>query len=94
MTKVYVGDIGTLLQLDTGQPLSGATSVSIEVRKMATGVEVSLPGVVVSSTKVQVTSVADTFDVAGEWLLQAKVVLPSGTWLGETVPLRIYPKFG
>lgn len=92
MSKVYVGGVGTLLELETGQDLTGYTSATIEVRKLATGADVSLAATV-SGTKVRHTSVLSTFDVAGEWLLQAKVVLPSGTWRGETAQLTIYKHF-
>lgn len=92
MTKTYVGDIGTAIVLDTGQALAGASAVSIEARK-PDGTLVSWPGTVVESTKVQFVSVADTFSRAGEWLLQAKVVLPSGTWLGETAALAVSKPF-
>jgi hypothetical protein len=92
MTKVYVGDTGTALVLDTGQSLAGASSVTIEART-PTGAVVTLTGAVVESTKIRFISLANTFDRPGEWRLQAKAVLPSGTWLGETVSLTVYSPF-
>ena len=94
MTKTYVGDIGTAIVLDTGQSLAGASSVSIEVLRPGGTVQASWPGTVVESTKVQFVSLPDTFASAGEHKLQARVVLPSGTWLGETVGLTVYRPFG
>jgi hypothetical protein len=93
MTKVYVGDIGTALVLDTGQSLAGASSVSIEARKPNGSTEVSWTAAVVETTKVQHISLVGTFDMPGEWKLQARVVLASGTWLGETVGLTVYRPF-
>lgn len=94
MTKTYIGDTGTAITLDTGQALAGASSVSIEVLLPGGSAQASWPGAVVESTKVQFVSLADTFASAGEHRLQAKVVLPSGTWLGETVGLTVYRPFG
>ena len=90
MTKTYTGDIGTAIVLDTGQSLAGAVSVSIEARKPDGATLASWTASVVESTKVQFTSIAGTFDAAGEYKLQAKVTLPSGTWLGETVGLTVH----
>jgi len=91
MTKVYVGDTGTVLELDTGVSLAGSTALTIEVAKPG-GSRVSLSGSA-SGTKIVFTSAADTFDVPGRWLLQAKAVLPSGTWRGETALLMVYSHY-
>lgn len=93
MTKTYVGDIGTAITLDTGQALAGASAVSIEVLLPGGSVQASWPGTVVESTKVQFISLASTFATAGEHKLQARVELPSGTWLGETTSLTVYRPF-
>lgn len=92
MTKVYVGDTGTALVLDTGQSLAGATAVSIEARK-PNGTAVSWAGAVFETTKVRYISQAGTFDQAGDWKLQAYVQLPSGTWRGETALLPVFASF-
>ena len=90
--KVYIGDTGTAIVLDTGQSLAGATASTIEVRK-PDGTPVSLTAPVFESTKVRYITLAGTFDQAGEWLLQAKVTLPTGVWLGETASLTVYRAF-
>lgn len=92
MSTVFVGDTGTALVLDTGQNLASATSVSIEAKKPS-GTAVSWTGAVFESTKVRFVTLAGTFDEPGLWRLQARVVLPSGTWRGESVLLRVYDVF-
>ncbi len=92
MSKVYVGDTGTVIQLDTGQNLTTATAVSIEASK-PNGAVVSWAGVVVSATKVEFVTGPTTLDISGKWVLQAKVVLPSGTWRGESANMTVYPVF-
>lgn len=92
MNKVYVGDTGTAIILDTGTSLATATSVGIEVKK-PNGSKVNWAGSVVESTKVSFVTLAGTLDQPGEWKLQAVVTLPNGTWKGETVVVRVYPPF-
>ena len=87
-----MGDTGTELVLDTGQSLAGATAVTVEARK-PDGSAVSWTGAVFESTKVRFVSLAGSFDQSGDWRLQAKVVLPSGTWLGESAALKVYKVF-
>jgi hypothetical protein len=91
-SKVYVGSIGTLIVLDCGQDISGATARSILVRK-PDGTEVTWAAVASGTDSIAYTSVADTFDKPGLWRLQAQVTLPSGSWPGETVLLEVYRKF-
>ena len=93
MTKTYIGDTGTVIVLDTGQSLSGASSVSIAALKPNGATTVTWAGVVVETTKVSFTAPAGTFDQAGDWRLQAVVVLPSGAWRGETARLTVYLPF-
>lgn len=92
MSKVYVGDIGTAIVLDTGTNLGTATAFSIEVRKPS-GAVVSWAATVVETTKLRFVTVSGTLDEAGSWAMQAKVALPSGLWLGETATMTVYRPF-
>lgn len=91
MNKIYVGDTGTLVQVETGQDLRAAISVSLEVRKPS-GAIVSWAATAVG-TKLVYTSLVGTFDLPGPWKLQAKVELPSGSWLGETASFSVLAPF-
>jgi len=90
--KVYVGDTGTLIVLDCGQDISGATARSILVRK-PDGTEVTWTAVASGTDSISFTSLAGTFDRPGVWRLQALVTLPSGVWRGDTVLLPVYANF-
>lgn len=90
--KIYVGDVGTVLVLDCGQDISAAIARSIEVRKPG-GSPVSWAASASGLNAIQYVSLAETFDLAGYWVLQAKVTLPTGVWLGESVSLHVYRKF-
>ncbi len=92
MSKVYTGDTGTVIVLDCGQDISAATARSIAVRK-PDGSSTSWAAVAEGTDSIKHTSLADTFDQAGDYQLQAVVTLPSGTWRGETVALHVYSPF-
>lgn len=91
--KVYIGDTGTSVILDCGQDISSATARTIEVKK-PDGSTTTWTASASGTTAISYTSVSGTFDVAGEWRLQAKVTLPSGVWRGETASLYVWPVFG
>lgn len=91
MAKTYVGDVGTALELETGVSLAGATALAVSARK-PDGTEVTWTASA-SGTIVRYVTQAGDLDVAGQWLLQAVVTNPSGTWRGETAKLKVYPKF-
>ncbi len=92
MSKVYTGDTGTVIVLDCGQNISTATARSIAVRK-PDGSSTSWAAVGEGTDSIKHTSLAGTFDQAGDYQLQAVVTLPSGTWRGETVALHVYSPF-
>lgn len=92
MTKVYTGDIGTLIVLDCGQNISAATARSILVR-LPDGSEVTWAAVANGTDAVAYTSEAGTFTQPGQHKLQARVTLPSGTWRGATATLDVYLPF-
>ncbi len=90
MSKVYIGDTGTVISLDCGQDVSAATARSIEARKPG-GTVVTWTAVADGTNGIKYTTLADTLDQAGTWLLQAVVTLASGKWRGETAELVVYP---
>jgi hypothetical protein len=92
MSKVYVGDTGTAIELDVGVSLAGATAQSIEARR-PDGTTVSWAASVFETTKLRFITTNSTLDMAGDWKLQARVTLPSGTWSGEVVKLTVFRPF-
>jgi hypothetical protein len=90
--KVYVGDTGTIIALDTGVSLSGALSVGIEVCR-PDGSKASWVGVAWEETKVRYITEPTTLNMPGVWKLQAKVQMTTGTWLGKTATMVVYATF-
>ena len=90
-SKTYLGDTGTVIELDTGVSLAGASALSIEAAK-PDGTTVSWTATA-TGTSVRYTTQAGDLDVAGKWTLQAKATIGSGTWRGESVELIVYAHF-
>lgn len=90
--KAYIGDTGTVIALDCGQDISAATVRSIEVRK-PDGTSASWSATASGTNAIRYTTVGGTLDQAGQWVLQAKVTLPSGVWLGASATLSVYAPF-
>lgn len=92
--KIYIGDHGTAIILDTEEDLTGADALTIEAAKPGLlAVGVSWDGTQVETTKIRIVTEEGDIDVAGEWRLQAKVVMPSGTWYGKTVRMMVHKRF-
>lgn len=90
--KSYVGDTGTVITLDCGQDISTASARSIAVKK-PDGTTTSWSASASGTTAIAFTTLSDSLDQRGNWLLQAHVTLPSGEWLGETAQLEVYAAF-
>jgi hypothetical protein len=84
MSKLYVGDEGTEMLVDTGSDLSTATLLQLKV-KQPDGTTVSWTGSQKETTKITYTIQAGEFAQAGKHYLQAYVESPTWTGLGDTV---------
>lgn len=91
-TKTYVGDTATRITLDCGTNITTATARSIEVRK-PDGSSASWAASLSGTDALYFDTLAGTLDMPGTWRLQAKVTIGTGTWLGQTVQLVVYPAF-
>lgn len=90
---VYVGDVGTVILLDTGMTITGATAVTIEVLKPSATEAHWAATVHTDNVSVKHTIVSGEFDEIGSYTLQAKLTLGGGTWRGESVKLVVKDKF-
>ena len=82
--KVYVGDIGTEIVVDTCSDLSTATKVELRVEKPS-GAPVTWAGTVFETTKIRHVAVSGDLDEVGEYNLQAYVEMPGWTGSREKV---------
>jgi hypothetical protein len=95
--EIHVGDIGTVLRctIKDGSDavnISTATSKIIILEdpsgnnsdKIATFTTNGIDG------KIQYTTISGDFDERGNWSIQAKVVLPSGTWYSDIYTFEVH----
>ena len=96
--QVYVGDVGTIIELDGGVDLSSNTGLEILVKKPS-GAEVTWPATLksIDPTKAYFIVGHGDLDEAGIYKLQLKADLttPTGTWsgLGDTCYLEVRNPF-
>lgn len=95
-SKVYVGTIGTILDIDTliaSGTLSTASAVAIKVKKPDNSVD-TWPATQVNETSLlRHIFVGGDLSVKGKYKIQAAVTLNGHEILGETVILPVYEAF-
>jgi hypothetical protein len=98
--KIYIGQIGVLLEVDTQgtapdcPPVdwADATDMTIKVR-LPDRTETEFPATL-SGTKLQyITTSADDLPIKGRYLLQAHVAGPGYDALGETDEFTVYDRW-
>lgn len=89
MGKIYIGQVGVLIELDTQDSLVGATKTEIRYRKpdKSTG---AWEGTVDGTKIVYLIDDDEVLNLSGSWLLQAYAEGPGWALLGETVTLTVY----
>lgn len=90
---VYKGDIGTVVLLDTGMTITGATAITVEALKPSGTISHWTATVHTDNVSVKHTIVSGEFDEVGTYTLQAKLTLGGGTWRGESVKLIVKDLF-
>lgn len=89
MTKIFVGDIGTILTVDAQDAdaaainLTGMT-LSLDVWKPGALTSVSWAGTMSGTTKIAYTTVSGDWNLAGEYRIQSKVVDGTKVWRGAS----------
>ena len=73
---VRVGDVGVIIDFDTGENISDASLVELLLRHPTTGQQVVMDGLLNGVQIVRGTSVSTSFPSCGDWELQAHVVQP------------------
>lgn len=92
MSAIYVGDVGTEIEVDCGVDISGATSTKISVRK-PDGSEVEWSATPKGTTKLSKICAIGDLDQVGVYLIQAVVATPSWNGRGQTAQFSVLQKF-
>lgn len=92
--KYYVGDLGTVITVSTGNVLTGATTTDLKVQK-PDGTEVVWTGTIdpLNNQRIVYTIGVGDFDQSGRYRLQSFVAFPSGSWLGNTAEFTVAEPF-
>lgn len=89
MSKIFKDDEGTEILLDTGQNITAATTKQIKYKK-PDGTTGAWVATVVSNTQLRYIAITGDFDIIGEYLLQAYIVLPSWQGHGDVAKLVVH----
>jgi len=93
MTKIYKGDVGVEIRLDTGQNLIGATAMKIKVQK-PDGTEAEWAALQHNSTTIYYVTSSGDLAASGDYVLQSYVEWGEDSkHTGESVILKIYEPF-
>lgn len=92
MSKLYQGDIGTVIDVDTSTDLSTAIILELRIKKPS-GTEVVWAGALHDTTKIRYTIDAADFDEVGTYQVQAYVALPSWSGWGDTTSFAVYDQY-
>jgi hypothetical protein len=95
--EIHIGDIGTVFEVELKDCLTIVNISSATVKQIIfqkpTG-EVLTKTAIFSTDgtdgKLRYITVANDLDLAGTWKIQAKVVLPSGTWSSNVDKFKVY----
>jgi len=91
--KIYKDDIGVEIRLNTGQSLTGATSMKIMVQK-PDGTETEWVAQQYDSTTIYYVTVSGDLAASGDYTLQSYVEWGEDSkHTGESVILKIYEPF-
>lgn len=91
-SKFYVGDTGTEIIVDTCDDITTATLVKLMVQKPDDTI-VEWVGSVYDTTKIRHVVVAGDLDLAGEYLVQAYVQMPSWVGRGNNTSFKVNEPF-
>ena len=91
MANVFVGDVGTVIRLDTDETISTATVLRIYYKKPRNNGTGFWAGSLYSTDTVEYTTVEDDIDTAGTWELQAYVEMPDWLGRGTVVEMEVKP---
>ena len=91
-SKIYIGDVGTIIRVDAGQDISTATTLDIKYRK-PDGTEATWTGVLDGTNFVRYTTIAGDLDQTGGWQIQLVIALPGWSGCGETTGFTVYEKW-
>ena len=93
INKAYVGDIGTMLEIDMDEDISSATMYKYLVKK-PDDLEVEWTVSKLNATTFRHVTINGDFSVPGAYYIQPYATIGDWTGVGDTVILNVYPRYG
>lgn len=95
MSKIYIGDYGTIFRVSTGADLTDASAAKMKIKKpdnteIEWTADIDAPA---SDGIISYTTLDGDLDSAGVWSLQSLITFPSGVWSGDTVTFTVYTEY-
>jgi len=87
--KTYVGNVGTVIDIDMGQDISGATTTDLYVKK-PDGTEATWSGEIYGSNYIRYVIEEDDLNEAGRYYVQPYLVISDWSGYGKTVDFKVY----
>jgi hypothetical protein len=81
-----VGDIGTIIKVDTGEALAAASTTQIKITKPS-GTILTKTGIVTETTKLYYVTIAGDLDEAGIYVIQPYIVFAD--WSGHGLSAKL-----
>lgn len=93
MANIYPNTIGLVIDIDLGEAITGATGISIKVKK-PDGSEVSWVPTISGTQILRYVTVSGDLSLAGNYILQP--LLTIGSWTGRAIPVSfsVYGLYG
>jgi len=86
--SIFLNDIGTLVNVNVGTDISGATVHRIKYVK-PDGTSGFWEATISNSQYLQYITIDGDLDQIGEWIIQALITTVSGTWHGEIARFKV-----
>jgi hypothetical protein len=91
--KIYVGDVGTEIIVDTTISLNQATVLQLRVLKPGSSEEVTWAGEEHEGTKILYRAQPGDFSIAGVYMIQAYIEIPGWKGRGNLATLIVWDIF-
>lgn len=91
--KVFIGDVGTLVEIDMQDSMTGATDLSFYVRKPDGTDHIWTPISINNITFLRYTAQAGDWDQEGIFRIHPHLTVGSWTGLGNPVEIEVYREY-
>jgi hypothetical protein len=93
-TAFYLNDVGNRIRIDCGEPVTGATSITLLVKKPSATTTTWTGLVVEDTTKIVYVVKAGDLNEVGTYICQPRLTLPGGfTGRGKTFSFTVLDEF-